>query len=226
MSETNKVDPIQGEIVHEYDGILEADNRLPRWWLQTLFATIVFSAGYWFYYQVFKAAPGPTQAYYAEMAREAEKSGADPTESELLAAAIGPQLPLGKQTFMNTCAPCHEAGGQGKIGPNLTDSAWLHGGTPLDIYKTIRDGAPAKGMPSWGPVLGRAGVVQATAYVLSIRDTNVPGKMPEGTVYDDKAKAAAGTEPADAPSVLGEKIGEALTPESHPSLVPVEKPQR
>jgi len=156
-----KHDPIQGEIVHEYDGIQEADNRLPRWWLSTLFAAMVFSIGYWFYYEEFKAGPGLQQAYYAEKAREAERTGAEPTDGELVAAAQGPTLELGKQLFAANCVACHEAEGQGKIGPNLTDGAWLHGGAPVAIFKTIRDGVPAKGMPSWGPMLGRAGVTQA-----------------------------------------------------------------
>lgn len=187
MSESQKHDPIQGLIVHEYDGILEADNQLPRWWLWTLFAALAFSIGYWFYYEVFAAAPGPAQAYYAERAREAEKTGREPTPSELAAAVNGPELALGKAAFAANCIACHEQRGQGKIGPNLTDASWLHGGDPVAIFKTIRDGVPAKGMPSWGPVLGRGGVAQVTAFVLSIRDTNVAGKAPEGTVYDPAA---------------------------------------
>jgi cytochrome c oxidase cbb3-type subunit 3 len=191
VTETKKHDPIQGEIIHEYDGIQEADNALPKWWLNTLFAAMVFSVGYWFYYEVFKAGPGLTQAYYAEQAREAEKSGADPTDGELLAQLGTPAVELGKQTFLANCAPCHEAGGQGKIGPNLTDKVWLHGGAPVDIFHTIRDGVPAKGMPAWGATLGRAGVVQITAFVLSLRDRNVPGKAPEGSPYEPAVETSA-----------------------------------
>ena len=197
-----KHDPIQGEIIHEYDGIQEADNELPRWWLATLYLAMVFSVGYWFYYEEFKAGPGPSQAYYAEKAREAEKRGADPTDAELLAAVGGPFVELGKQAFAANCAACHEAMGQGKIGPNLTDAAWLHGGSPLDIFKTVRDGVAAKGMPSWGPVLGRSGVTQVTAYILSLRDKNLPGKPAEGTIYDPNA--AAPVEGASAPGASGE----------------------
>lgn len=191
MSEAPKHDPIQGAIVHEYDGIQEADNQLPRWWLWSLYAAMAFSVGYWFYYEEFQAAPGPAQAYYAERAREAEKRGADPTSAELLAAVDGPAKALGAQAFAANCVACHEAKGQGKIGPNLTDGSWLHGGDPVAIFKTIRDGVPAKGMPAWGPVLGRAGVSQLTAFVLSLRDTNVPGKAPEGTPYEASAALTA-----------------------------------
>lgn len=187
MLEKPTVDPIQGEIIHEYDGILEADNRLPRWWLGTLYVAIVFSIGYWFYYEEFHAGPGPTQVYYAEQARLAEQTGKDPSEGELLAASTGPEAALGKQLFASNCVACHEAQGQGKIGPNLTDEMWLHGGTPVDIFRTIRDGAPAKGMPSWAPVLGRGGVKQVAAFVLTLRDKNLPGKAPEGVAVDTQA---------------------------------------
>jgi cytochrome c oxidase cbb3-type subunit 3 len=65
----------------------------------------------------------------------------------------------------------------------------LHGGDPVAIFKTVRDGVAAKGMPSWGPTLGRAGVTQVAAFVLTLRGTNVPGKAPEGQL-DSAAPAA------------------------------------
>ncbi len=189
MSSTQKHDPIQGPIVHEYDGILEADNQLPTWWLWTLFTAIAFSIGYWFYYEEFKAGASLSEAYYDERAREAEKTGTDPTDAELLAQLDTPALGLGATVFQNNCVACHESQGQGKIGPNLTDDAWLHGGSPTDIFRTIRDGVAAKGMPGWGAPLGRAGVLQATAFVLSLRGKNLPGKAPEGTPHGTSAQA-------------------------------------
>jgi cytochrome c oxidase cbb3-type subunit III len=180
MKEPLKHDPIQGAIIHEYDGIEEADNRLPVWWLLTFYGAIAFSVGYWFWYQEFQAGPSPTRAYYAERAAAAEKNGVDPSEGELAALAEGPALEIGKQLFAANCVACHEAQGQGKIGPNLTDDSWLHGSAALEIFRTVRDGVPAKGMPSWGPTLGRAGVTQVTAFVLTLRGKNLPGKAPEG----------------------------------------------
>lgn len=187
MSNSKKYDPIQGEIVHEYDGILEADNALPRWWLYTLYAALVFSVGYWFWYEEFHAGKSPVQEYFAEQAAQAEKTGKDPTDAELEAQLSSNALALGTSVFQTNCVACHEAQGQGKIGPNLTDQRWLHGGGALDIFKTVRDGVPAKGMPAWGPVLGRSGVMQVTAFILSIRNKNIPGKVAEGEPYGPTA---------------------------------------
>ncbi|MEO6420141.1 MAG: c-type cytochrome, partial [Polyangiaceae bacterium] len=69
----------------------------------------------------------------------------------------------------------------GTIGPNLTDSYWIHGGAPDKIYATIHDGVLAKGMPAWGAQLGNSQVQSLTAFVLTLRDTNVAGgKPPQG----------------------------------------------
>jgi cytochrome c oxidase cbb3-type subunit 3 len=207
VAESKKYDPIQGEIIHEYDGIQEADNRLPLWWLWTLYAAIAFSVVYWFYYEEFAVAPGPQQAYYAEQAREQEKAGGDPTGEQLLAQLNTPAVEAGQKVFLANCVSCHESQGQGKIGPNLTDAAWLHGSDPVQIWKTIKDGVPAKGMPPWGPALGRLGVTQAAAFVLSIRGTNVKGKAPEGTVEDAAPPLAPvpapATEAQDTPPTAG-----------------------
>jgi cytochrome c oxidase cbb3-type subunit 3 len=220
VAETKKHDPIQGEIVHVYDGIEEADNLLPRWWLYSLYAAMAFSVVYWFYYEEFEVAPGLQQAYYQEKAREAEKTGNDPSDQELVAELGTPAVDEGKKVFAANCVPCHESQGQGKIGPNLTDNAWLHGGDPAQIWKTIQQGVPAKGMPPWGPALGRLGVTQATLFVLSIRNTNVSGKAPEGEPYggavDTKHEDAPATEgannAADAPEKSGEMTATAPAP--------------
>jgi cytochrome c oxidase cbb3-type subunit 3 len=87
----------------------------------------------------------------------------------------------GKQVFVQTCAACHRQDGGGVVGPNLTDDFWLHGAAPDKIYKTIAKGVPEKGMPAWGPQLGMDRTQAVTAYVISIRGTNVAGgKAPQG----------------------------------------------
>lgn len=175
-------------IVHEYDGIQEQDNNLPRWWLWTFYGAILFSTGYWFHYHTFGNGAHPMAAYEAEQAAtravEAErikKAGAVTPEMLATLSKDASTVKQGKEVFTTTCASCHGPNGGGGIGPNLTDDSWLHGGAPDKIYTTIKDGYLTKGMPAWGPQLGEERVRAAAAYVLSIKNTNVAGgKAPQG----------------------------------------------
>jgi cytochrome c oxidase cbb3-type subunit 3 len=104
-------------------------------------------------------------------------------ESLLAGSHDAARVAEGKALFITYCAPCHGPEGGGKIGPNLTDNAWIHGGAPEKIFAQITNGAPSKGMIAWGPQLGSERVKKLTAFVLSIKNTNVPGgKAPQGTV--------------------------------------------
>jgi cytochrome c oxidase cbb3-type subunit 3 len=176
-----------GEQHHVYDGIVEHDNKLPLWWQLTLYGAIVFALVYWFGRR-FDAIPSPNQVYAramsAQHAAEAERARARGTVDDdtlITLAKDTATVAKGHETFVTTCAPCHRADGGGVIGPNLTDGYWIHGGAPKNIYATIEDGVPAKGMPTWGPQLGEDRVLSVAAYVLSIRNTNVSGgKPPQG----------------------------------------------
>ena len=185
MSEGKRHDEIQGEIVHVYDGIEEADNELPLWWLGIIYGTIAFSVVYWFAYHELDLFPTPNQVHRAEMAKlEAERAKFDP--SGLGALADDPTaVANGAAAFQANCIACHGNAGEGKIGPNLTDAFWIHGGAAGDIHKTITDGIAAKGMPAWGAILGPDKVKQLTAFVLSVRGKNLAGKAPEGPEWKD-----------------------------------------
>lgn len=201
-------DEIQGQIIHEYDGIEEADNQLPRWWLLTFYGAIVFSIGYWFYYHEYEMGPTTPEVFAAEMAARAAEGAVDDSTLTVLASDRG-TVTQGREVFATTCAACHGAGGEGAIGPNLTDDRWLHGGSPLAIYASIRDGIASDraripgsaGMPEWRAQLGERRVQAVTAFLLSIRDTNVPGRPAEGEPYD----GAASGEPADAASATSDE---------------------
>jgi cytochrome c oxidase cbb3-type subunit 3 len=183
MTEPRRTDAIAGEIVHEYDGIEEADNALPVWWVAVFIITVVFAATYWLMVQAFHMAPTPAEALALAEAERAQRTGVV-SESELQSAAqSASQVSAGKLAFTTNCIACHGSKGEGNIGPNLTDEQWLHGGGAAQIFATIRDGVPAKGMPTWGPLLGPAAVKSLTAYVLSVRNTHIPGKAPQGEPY-------------------------------------------
>ncbi len=88
----------------------------------------------------------------------------------------------GKLIYENNCVVCHLGNGQGKAGPNLTDKYWLNGNSPLDIYDSIANGIGV--MPGFLSVLDHKEIIFVTAYINSIKNTNVPGKKPEGKKYE------------------------------------------
>lgn len=166
-----------------HDDIEEMDTHLPNWWLFILWATIAFGFGYWFYYHVTGTGPGSMAVYQAETDTFAKASAARKSDSDqtlvLLAKDPG-VVKQGQEAFMQTCAACHGQKGEGLIGPNLTDNAWLHGGTPMAIHKVVSQGVVAKGMPAWERTLGAERMRSLVAYLLTLKNTNVPGKPPQG----------------------------------------------
>ena len=192
----SKFDEIQGEILHEYDGIQEADNELPTWWLGTFYGAIVFAIFYWFYFHEYEIGSLPNEAYAAEMSENAGP-GSEVPESVLLEVAADPaSVTAGSASFDQYCVPCHAAQAEGNIGPNLTDGFWLHGGSPQDIHRVIYDGVLTKGMPAWGASLGAEAAQELTAFVLSVRDTNVEGKAAEGEPWAPSVEGEPDEEPA------------------------------
>lgn len=177
----------ENKVVHEVDGIQEYDNRLPNWWLYTLYGAIIFAVGYWYHYHVGAFGDLPGDAYKAEIEREQAAQAmqikvGEATPEALVALTKDPKaVALGRQVFTSTCAPCHRADGGGGVGPNLTDDFWLHGAAPEKVYKTIATGVPDKGMPAWQPQLGALKTQAVAAYVMGLRGTNVAGgKAPQG----------------------------------------------
>lgn len=182
------MDPVASEpdMGHDYDGIRELDNRLPNWWLAIFYLTIVFSFGYWAYYHVLKAGPLQMEAYELEMARAeaaaAERGGGEALTDEVLLAYAEDEAKVnaGQVTFAQFCAACHGPSGEGGIGANLTDPYWIHGGSPLEILEVVSEGVATAGMPAWKGVLGKQKVEEVTAFVLTLKGKNLPGKGPEG----------------------------------------------
>ena len=78
-------------------------------------------------------------------------------------------IPWPKCLFADNCAACHQAGGNGVIGPypNLLDDAWLWGGTFEKIEETIRNGHVGN-MPGFKGQLSATEIDNLAEYVLSL----------------------------------------------------------
>jgi cytochrome c oxidase cbb3-type subunit 3 len=185
---------------HDYDGIRELDNKLPNWWLWTLIVTVIFGYGYYTYFHVLGGKPrGALADYQQEMAEAqaaadaAARARGELGDEALLALARDPAvLTEGKGVWTQYCVACHKEKGEGLIGPNLTDGYWIHDrGAPAGLRKVIAAGVAAKGMPAWEPVLGPSKVDRVLAYVLTLKNTNVAGKPPEGEAAEGGAAAPA-----------------------------------
>lgn len=172
---------------HDYDGIQEYDNPMPGWWTAVFWLTIVFAAGYWFYYHSLNGGHNAKDEYDAEMTEllALQKKFALPemSDADLQKMVADPTIvQAGAAKFKEVCAACHGENAEGKIGPNLTDNAWLHGGKISQIYKTVGYGVPAKGMPPWNRTLKAQDIQNVVAFVGSMRNKNLPGKAPQGVV--------------------------------------------
>lgn len=179
---------------HEYDGIREYDNDLPRWWLWTFYLTIIFAAGYWFYYET--AAVGGDQlerlqvsvtSHQAQYKTSLPASDDEPVFDDQAALLLMKNPALLQQTkslYGSNCAACHGAEGQGVIGPNLTDNSWIHGGAAANIENTIRKGVVEKGMLAWEGTLSSGQIRQLVGYIISLEGTAPANAKPaEGQVY-------------------------------------------
>ena len=197
---------------HEWDGIRELDNPLPRWWLWSWFACIAFAIGYWI---LMPAWPGITgyskgalhRSDRAEVASQLQaldqQRGAEMVQLraasletiEKTPALQSLALSVGQSVFGDNCATCHGQGGGGAKGyPNLRDDVWLWGGSLEQIQQTIthgiRSGDPAA-RESQMPAFGVQGVLKPneiddlTEFVvaLSHRPANIQSVRRAGVLF-------------------------------------------
>jgi cytochrome c oxidase cbb3-type subunit 3 len=171
---------------HNYDGIQELDNKLPRWWVWLFYLTIIYSAIYLVYYHVTRTGDLQAAEYANEMKiGEQIKNGAmgkfESTIATLQPASDAAVLESGHQTYTKLCAICHRVDGGGLVGPNLTDGYWIHGSNYVDTVKIIWDGVPAKGMITWKTVLKPDEIQSVASYIYTLRGAKLlsPGKLPE-----------------------------------------------
>lgn len=143
---------------HDWDGIKELNNPLPRWWLWSLYLTIIWAVGYTIAYPAWPMVSSATAGVLgystrAEVAQDIARF--EDANGEILAQLASADLNVlnenpellrfansaGGAVFRNNCSQCHGSGAAGALGyPNLLDDDWLWGGDFENIEYTVRHG--------------------------------------------------------------------------------------
>ena len=174
---------------HEHDGIRELDNNLPPWWLYGFYLTIAITPIYITYYQFgdwtsageYEAsmikAEEEKATYLAGMSNLIDENNVEATFDDAT-------LAQGREIWIANCVACHGDGGEGGVGPNMTDAYWIHGGGIRNVFKTIKYGVPAKGMIPWEAQLSPGEMQSVASYILSLEGTNPANpKEPQGDIW-------------------------------------------
>ena len=207
---------------HVWDGDLKELNKpLPKWWLYVLYATIVWSIGYWILYPAWPTLHGYTKGIldYSPRAEVAEELAAAKAKQatyleKIAAKSLGEiakdqeLLPFvmagGTAVFGDNCGPCHGKGGGGAVGyPNLNDDDWLWGGKLEDVEHSILYGIRSShpetrdmAMPRFGidEMLKPAEIAAVTQYVLSLsgKATDTAAVERGKTLFADNCGACHG----------------------------------
>ncbi len=194
MSRKEKKPTDPGTTGHSWDGIEELNNPLPRWWLWTFYATIIWGIGYTILYPAWPLITGATPGLLGYSSRQevraeiADVSAANAAidarlmATDLAGVAKDPALQRyatagGGALFKTYCAQCHGSGAAGNVGyPNLLDDDWLWGGTLADINTTIAHGVRwdqdpdtrYSQMPAFGDILTKPEITQVVEYVRAL----------------------------------------------------------
>ncbi|MGL4196485.1 MAG: cytochrome-c oxidase, cbb3-type subunit III [Allorhizobium sp.] len=207
MADKKHIDEISGVETtgHEWDGIRELNNPMPRWWVYTFYATIVWAIGYTIMYPAWPLLTDSTKGLLGYSSRAevaAELTAAKSAQSVYLDKIAA--LPLdqivadkeltqfavagGAAAFKVNCSPCHGSGAAGGAGyPNLNDDDWLWGGDLEAIHTTIAHGIRYDGdpdtrvseMPAFADILDGEQIKQVAAYVVSLTGTPLDAAMVE-----------------------------------------------
>ncbi|MBT4932389.1 MAG: cytochrome-c oxidase, cbb3-type subunit III [Rhodospirillaceae bacterium] len=208
---------------HEWDGIKELNTPMPKWWLYTYYACIVFSVGYWVVYPAWPSLSGFTKGMGGYSSRadldqdlaslKQERSQWSSKFNTMSIDEIGADQQLlnfamagGKFIFAENCAPCHGAAGSGAPGyPVLADDDWIWGGTREDIHTTVafgirsgHDDTRDSSMPEFlaDEVLEKSQITDVTQYVLSLSNeaSNADAAKRGAAVFEDECSSCHGEE--------------------------------
>jgi len=222
MSENNKeIDEVSGVDTtgHEWDGIKELNNPMPRWWIYTFYVCCIWGFAYMFAYPSWPLINDYYHGYLEETQRDrvhtvlAEVSSERAVSAEkirsmdLAAIKNDPNLNTfalegGRAAFGDNCAPCHGTGAAGFIGyPNLNDDEWIWGGSLDEIHYTINYGIRGvheetrfNEMPAYlrDELLSREEIEDVVTYVESLGDKSIRASENGATVFADNCALCHG----------------------------------
>lgn len=224
---------------HEWDGIRELDTPTPRWWLWTWLATVVWGIGYMIAMPAWPLIDSYTKGLLgysqrATVARELEQLAAkrDTLNEQIMPASFAeiesnPNLlsyasAAGRTAFLDNCAPCHGAGGQGAAGyPNLIDDDWLWGGSYGDILTTLEVGIRSDHpgtrfnmMPAYGRdgLLSRDQVRDVAEHVLKLsgQDHDQARVAAGAAVFEQECTACHGVDGGGDPAMGAPNLTDAI----------------
>jgi cytochrome c oxidase cbb3-type subunit 3 len=233
-----EVDSITGTETtgHVWDGIRELNTPLPKWWLWTFYATIIWALVFYILYPAWPWLGGYTRGVlgYSSRAEFAETMAAVDegrvgwinkfTQLELEEIAQDPELLQvamagGRSIFAENCAGCHGSGGAGAPGyPILVDDDWIWGGTLEDIHTTVtygirneNDESRYSEMPAFGAdeILEPEQISAVADYVLSLSGAgpaNEQGKM----IFEEQCVACHGEDGKGIPDVGGPNLTDGI----------------
>jgi len=220
---SKEIDEISGTETtgHEWDGIKELNTPLPRWWLWTFYACIIWALGYTVFYPAWPIVDGATKGLLGYSSRsdlDVSVDAAAQAQSGMVARIAATDIndiiadleivrfarAGGASLFKVNCTQCHGSGAQGSVGyPNLNDDEWIWGGTPEEIYATISHGARFESdddthineMPVFSDGILSPDEIKAVAgYVASLSgmQSDLPVTEEGQTLFEDNCTACHG----------------------------------
>ncbi|RUY53466.1 cytochrome-c oxidase, cbb3-type subunit III [Mesorhizobium sp. M7A.F.Ca.CA.001.13.2.1] len=197
---------------HEWDGIRELNNPLPRWWVITFYVTIVWAIGYTIAYPAWPLLHSATKGLLGYSSRNEvrnELTAAEAAKGKYISAVASKSvseiaaddglrefaIAAGGAAFKVNCVQCHGSGAQGSKGfPNLNDDDWLWGGKAEQIQQTITHGirfasdpdTRLSEMPAFGDIITADQIAQVGTYVASLS-----GKVQHAGLVEPGAKVFA-----------------------------------
>lgn len=183
-------------IDHGFDGIMELDNQLPKWWLGLFYFGTAYCIVYMVSYFLTDFAHQKVEydaEYVAQTASIAKWMEETPPPTIDNAVYSPDNIAAGEEVFKTNCVSCHSEGGKGGIGPNLTDNVWINQPEKTlfkNVFHMVENGSPNNPtMQAWGKngVLTGFDIQNVAAYVYHINQEKKPitqaegGAAPQGT---------------------------------------------